>query len=657
MKNLFLVLILLATGGATESRNPFETALARVGLTKQTARIDRDDMNFYGGDRFRLHFFDVFMDDPYKIPDYTPVFAKSAVGVSNSIGYSVMFTGLRIGAGVRRGLITNPVTDYEKLLTGPDWIANAVKYLYKKMGEKTVPELKAVLPESLAMPIALIVVTAAEVVDWQKLAFESVGDKEKLYNGLINYIVGLDADTTNFATVRQTESAIDKIDYDYLSTGATDLGLVLDSAVARIKRFKPAGAVNFRPEGRVFDCPTPMGDIIVNGTEENVYPDTLVPFLIVDLGGNDTYHTGAANLSPANSISIVIDCAGNDKYISTAKNRPSFGGAVLGYSFLIDLGGNDVYDSKNITQGAGVFGVGLLYDEGGDDTLKSYTAAQGAGLFGLGICINRQGNDYYMTYQQGQGYGYVKGCGLLADNEGNDVYVANDSDIVFPSAQSKEHNSSLAQGMGFGKRADFTDGHSLAGGVGILADGAGNDSYSCGVFGQGCAYWYGVGILADLGGNDSYNGIWYVQGSGAHFGVGILYEAAGDDHYKATINMAQGAGHDFTVGFLLDCAGNDTYDAPNLSLGGGNANGIGIFWDKQGDDVYNVSAATTLGRANIEGARGGIRDHMICMGLFMDTGGKDKYSKPFARNNKIWTQKGTNEKEPIPMEKGVGLDW
>ncbi len=655
MKNLFLVSILIATGVAAGERDPIAAALAKVGLTQESARIDRNDMDFYGGDRFRLHFFDVFMDDPYKIPDYVPVFSKSALSVSNSIGFSVMFAGLRVKAGVRRGLITNPVTEYEKLLTGPDWLSNAVILLYKEAGEKTVPapilsQLKTALPESLAKPVALIVVTAASALSWQQQAFESLTDKDKLYNGVINYIVGLDSDTTNYNTIRQTESAIDKIDYEYLSTGATDLGLVLDSAVARLKRFTPTGPISFR-------CPTPLGDIIINGTEDNIYPDTLKPFLIVDLGGNDTYYTGASNLSPANSISILIDCAGNDKYISTAKNRPSFGGAILGYSFLIDLEGNDFYDSKNITQGAGVFGIGLLYDEAGDDTLKSFTAAQGAGLFGLGVCINRQGNDYYLTYQQGQGYGYVKGCGVLVDNEGNDVYIANDSDIVFPSAQSKEHNSSLAQGMGFGKRADFTDGHSLAGGVGILADGSGNDRYSCGVFGQGCAYWYGVGILADSSGNDEYNGIWYVQGSGAHFGVGILYEGSGDDHYKATINMAQGAGHDFTVGFLVDCSGNDTYDAPNLSLGGGNANGIGIFWDKLGDDTYNVSAGTTLGRANIEGPRGGIRDKMLCMGLFMDTGGKDKYSKPFAKNGKIWTQKGANEKEPIPMEKGVGLDW
>ncbi len=51
-----------------------------------------------------------------------------------------------------------------------------------------------------------------------------------------------------------------------------------------------------------------------------------------------------------------------------------------------------------------------------------------------------------------------------------------------------------------------------------------------------------------------------------------------------------------------------------------------------------------------------MRDKMLCLGLFLDTGGKDKYSKSFAGNGKTWTQPGFNEQEPIPTEKGVGLD-
>ncbi|MDM7914342.1 MAG: hypothetical protein QUU85_03625, partial [Candidatus Eisenbacteria bacterium] len=307
--------------------------------------------------------------------------------------------------------------------------------------------------------------------------------------------------------------------------------------------------------------------------------------------------------------------------------------------------------------GAGLYGIGILLDRAGDDRYEGIAGVEGAGLFGVGILADLDGNDRYHAWQQAQGFGYVLGAGLLVDRSGDDLYDADDATIRFPSAQSREHNSSLAQGFGFGKRADFADGHSLAGGAGILADGAGDDTYRCGVFGQGAAYWYAVGILADAAGKDVYEGTWYVQGSAAHFGCGVLWEGSGDDRYRATHNMAQGSGHDLSLGMLYERDGDDAYDAPNLSLGGGNANGIGIFWDVTGDDRYRVEAATTLGRANI-GSRGGLRDRIESIGLFLDTGGRDSYppSKEFAGNGRLWTQAGTDEEHPLDTERGAGID-
>jgi hypothetical protein len=676
MKKLaFGFLLLVGILGAAPGTDPMDAALAKIGLTKQTARIDRDNMNIYGGDRYRLQLFDLFMNDPYKMPDYVPVLCRSALSNCNSIGLSVMFASLRVKAGVRRGLLSNPVTDYEKLIYGDtmktrvpvaDPLAKAIADLYEDAPEGLQnPKSKiqnrgvtALLPDSLNRALALLVKVSDEALEWRDLAFArlSPAQRKKLYRASIDYLVSLDSDTTQEEVSRLVEGAIGRIDYEYLNLGATDLGLVLDSVVPRLSRMK-------LPDSLHFSCSTPLGRIVVNGRENNTYeydPHD-PPFIILDLGGDDSYTVGASNLSVDNPISILIDLGGNDRYESDAKNRPAFGGALLGYSFLVDLQGNDLYRSKNLTQGSGVYGVGVLWDGAGNDTYDAYTVAQGGGSFGLGVLVDKSDDDVYRGYQQCQGYGYTKGCGVLIDSTGNDRYIANDSNIVFPAAQSKEHNTSLAQGMGFGKRADYSDGHSLAGGVGVLIDGTGDDSYSCGIFGQGCSYWYGVGILGDLAGNDSYNGIWYVQGAGAHFGVAMQWDAAGNDHYKATMNMAQGAGHDFTVGWLMDDAGNDIYDAPNLSLGGGNDNGFGYFWDKGGDDVFNVTAGTTLGRANITAPRGvGLRDYMMCLGVFLHTGsGHCTYpkDKPFAKVGTIWTQAGLNDKEPIPTEKGVGLDW
>jgi hypothetical protein len=250
--------------------------------------------------------------------------------------------------------------------------------------------------------------------------------------------------------------------------------------------------------------------------------------------------------------------------------------------------------------------------------------------------------------------GYTKGCGLLVNYEGNDKYIAEDSIIIYPSSQSKEHNSSLAQGFGFGKRADFLDGHSWAGGVGVLCDIRGNDYYSAGVFGQGCGYWFAVGMLLDGEGDDSYNGAWYIQGSGAHFAVGYLDDFSGNDLYNVSINMSLGSGHDFTIGYFNERGGNDIYNVPNLSLGGGNANGIGIFHDHAGDDTYITHGGTILGRVNP--LKMGAREFLNVFGVFIDGGGNDKYNEPWAKNSTRWISPKVDSTDTSPYEIGVGID-
>jgi len=436
-------------------------------------------------------------------------------------------------------------------------------------------------------------------------------------------------------------------DLRYLFSGAEDLSLAMDCASTALSQ--GSGDASF-----AFLWDTPLGRIALNDACDNIYTagkDREPYLLILDTGGNDRYEGGAAAESWRYPVSLILDLAGNDHYIATEPGQPAFGAGVCGYGFLMDLSGDDRYDSVNLSQGSGFFGVGGLLDRSGQDTYTAYTASQGSARFGIGILSDLEGNDRYNVFQSGQGFGGTQGFGLLVDRRGNDIYTANDTRIDFPSPQTKEHNASLCQGMGYGLRADITDGHSLAGGIGMLVDAGGNDRYSAGVFAQGAGYWYGLGILADGSGSDTYSGIWYVQASAAHFAVGILEDGGGDDAYKATLNMAIGAGHDFSVGFLLEEGGHDRYDAPGLSLGGANANGIGLFWDRAGDDIYHVAAGTTLGQAN-PSEKGTLREKMLCLGVFLDTGGNDAYSKPYARNDSLWVQPGS---ETAPV-KGVGLD-
>jgi len=122
------------------------------------------------------------------------------------------------------------------------------------------------------------------------------------------------------------------------------------------------------------------------------------------------------------------------------------------------------------------------------------------------------------------------------------------------------------------------------------------------------------------------------------------------------MNMAQGAGHDFTTGLLWDAGGDDTYHAPNLSLGAGNANGIGIFRDDAGRDTYDVSAETTLGRAN-SSAPGSLRFDLLCLGVFLYSGGDDIYpaAKTGIGNGSIWLQPPPQDSASA-FARGVGRD-
>jgi hypothetical protein len=127
-----------------------------------------------------------------------------------------------------------------------------------------------------------------------------------------------------------------------------------------------------------------------------------------------------------------------------------------------------------------------------------------------------------------------------------------------------------AQGASFGLRGR------LGGGVGILRDDEGADSYEAQMFAQGSGYYYGVGMLWDRGGNDSYAAYRYAQGNAAHQALGVLRDEAGDDRYAADW-YAQGMGLDVAVGVLFDDAGSDAYAARGGSQGAATANGFGLL--------------------------------------------------------------------------------
>jgi len=489
------------------------------------------------------------------------------------------------------------------------------------------------------------------------------------------------------------------------AVGTTDLGYLGHAGVLTAKRVRLAVAEFQRrkPQGASFTEPiafdTAAGPVFLHG----VGPDLLVhdrypgPALVVDFGGNDRY-SGAVAVSDGlrlRPMSLLIDLGGEDTYQpatppiwkprdptdaqSEDRRSPTLATGVFGVGMLWDLGeGDDSYEAFESSMGVGLHGVGVLIDAGGDDT---YTVngswGQGVGHVGLGVLIDRAGDDAYTAGRNSQAHGSTRGAGVLVDVAGNDRYTIPDD--AAPSELYLGRTVAMGQGCGYGRRADLGDSRSMAGGFGVLVDGAGDDHYSAMAWSQGAGYWWGVGILEDRGGNDAYRNGKYSQGAAAHFAVGVHVDLDGNDTYNANpqkmvnpftgaeqwIPENQYAGHarDGSVGIFVDGAGDDAYVLRANCAGNGDLNSVGFFWDAAGDDTYtgldiadkpdNPSwTRPPLGTTTRypEPFRS-FRDDLPTHGVFLDSAGEDAYEGvgPDRRNDARWQDRdgGGN---------GIGID-
>ncbi len=352
--------------------------------------------------------------------------------------------------------------------------------------------------------------------------------------------------------------------------------------------------------------------VMIGGADDDRYRGADI---VLDAGGNDLY----------TDCRIVVDLGGDDTYRDCA-------GGLFATGLILDREGNDRYLGRDITQGGAAFGASILVDAAGDDRYEARQCSQGSGFFGVGILIDLAGNDAYRGGRFVQGFGGTRGLGVLSDVSGADTYYAGG---VFTHAPLlPEHHQALSQGFGFGLR-----GANTSGGVGILADHAGNDVYFGEVFAQGCSYWFALGLLIDSAGHDRYECYRYGQGSGIHLSPAALFDRAGDDAYTCNTGVAQGCGHDWGVGLLLDLAGDDYYTGAGMTQGGANANGLGICIDRRGNDSYSGTHPQIQGFSfQSRGSFG--------LGILLDLGGADRYTGG-GEDNRTWTKSTL----------GVGLDW
>lgn len=375
---------------------------------------------------------------------------------------------------------------------------------------------------------------------------------------------------------------------------------------------------------------TKWGNVVLGTKNTDILGNATV---IIDPGGSDFY-TGefAGGVLGKTPFSVVIDISGNDRYDSRG-DIVAQGAGVFGVGVLLDYQGDDVYLASHYSQGAGLFGAGLLVDYAGDDQYSGGVFVQGAGNFGIGAIIDLSGDDKYNAYAYAQAFSGPKGAGLIADYDGSDLYYCGAKYSHKPLVPLDYH--SFAQGFSIGWRPD------VSGGIGLLFDKKGNDTYTAGVYSQGSSYWYSMGAIIDNDGNDVHTSVYYPQGSGIHLSIGALVDRGGDDIYVSRYGPGQGSAHDYSVAFFSDYRGDDIYV---IDGGNGNAitNSFALFVDRNGDDLYAKRFPRSDNFGKAKPARG-----TGSFGLFLDLEGPDQYSENSpARNDAYWFQ----------GDVGVGLD-
>lgn len=514
--------------------------------------------------------------------------------------------------------------------------------------------------------------------------------------GVATWMIGI----RHFDLNADSAAAMDVVDVDAITVAAVRIAAVVERA--KLSRFAGVAVPDLT-------LPTPFGALVLRGPGKHTYeaggPADGAAF-VLDTGGDDVYRTEIGASSLTRPVAVAVDLAGNDTYAYAetpvpadhlGKRLPSDGAGrapdgrtfsrtlrqgagVLGVGLLLDLGnGNDAYRSLVGAQGVGTHGVGVLYDEAGDDSYVAEGFAQGAAAWGIGLLVDGAGNDTRALYVQGQGYGFTRGLGALVDASGNDTYVAYAgawtgapaglaSDLLYPSSQLAgpptspvAGNMSFAQGCGAGHRWDWPDaGFPSPGGIGVLYDAKGNDTYGAGVMAQGIGFVQGLGMLLDGQGNDAYDALYYAQGAGLHMGLALFDEGGGNDAYDAHVpvqDAALGVAHDLSGAVHVDRGGDDVYHAPDLSLGAAEDNSLSVFVAAGGTDEFRVAGAWSLGDS-VLGELDAARKKVSTVGVFVKAGGEARYKvgaspKLEPRSGKSW---GSEHDEHDTSARSVGLD-
>jgi len=526
-------------------------------------------------------------------------------------------------------------------------------------------------PDTVQNSLALFFYHLGEVLHWRQLAFRNVSLQlvEKLYS--IRDLAQTQADGVKYYP--EFDDLATRLDWPSLWYAALKAAAAAERLEASLAPF-----LSQIPPGKPLQLRTGAGLILLLPPASRPVPISLENCLAVIDFGNDNRYLGApgATNGPGNPISLLVDLGGSDTYGEFGQQLPAGGVGIAGVGVVIDHAGNDHYYGGVYAQGSALFGAGILLDRSGNDTYRAKFSAQGCGYFGIGLCLDVDGNDEYYLYGDGQGMGGIGGgVGVCASRGGNDIYRAEPDPAIAGMGDYHSQgkiNANMVQGAGGGRRGDITDGHSWAGGLGVLVDISGNDEYESGNWSQGVAYWFATGMLIDRDGDDLYRSCYFTQASGAHYCNALLLDEAGNDRHKLyeTAGAALAFGWDFTNALLVDLAGDDRYEAKIISLGLAQIRSNALFIELGGNDTYILNKGTPgLGEASFRASYRPPAElttyytYAKSFGGFIEIGGDDLYFQrdstglqPLKLNNSLWLKPERNSSEFGAENFGVGLD-
>ena len=659
----------------------------------------------YGGyiesDPTRLDFFHELQEDITLIPCTAGGFAlradegaESEHRLATQLADAAGELGFAVTAG---GALPEP--------DGDDPLLDALNEIEEYAGEEgfgsQLDDPLAAVPEEvqrLAGTLILALLEAIEVRDDALDAIVGPWDEAVLFERLPHtYITsvdpGLDSNDPDDLAILAPEEA----GFGELLSGGVRLGQVLDELdLPVLAGSLPAGDFDLYVD-------TSLGGVLVRGDGDHVYeldgedhhlPEGLL--LVLDTGGDDTYRIPAgATTSSSNPASLLVDLGGNDRYgyeevgsphdedgllpsddhgrypgdLSygpfTNSNHPRQGAGILGYGYLVDVGGgDDVYRTLRFGQGFGALGVGLLWDDGGTDDYECESACQAAAASGLGLLHEGGGDDSYRAFYSAQAFASPAAFAMLYDADGADTYhLEPDEPFVYAWYDGWTHNISRGQGASTGwRRANYMEDVYLSGGIGMLRDRAGDDSYTASVMAQANGYWFGFGILADAAGDDRYNGYNYVQGATEHFALAAFLEGGGDDTYNDAMEPTHsdlGLAHDYSVTVFVEGGGDDWYYGPDRGIGVSKCHGLGILVDRSGDDEFHTWSDKAIGWAtDYDWAAGtcGESTWIPSYGFFADLDGSDLYDKPDPTgygDDQTWITDDPDDLDAMELSGGV----